>query len=212
MVTAVVEGRRNRLAPWLRLERMRALAATALAIWITHSLGICRSGSFVGAGGAGGKRSHRYRRASVQLSAGGLGGLGDLLGNMPKMMEGMKKLPELQQKLKVMASTGSALEGRITVTVTGDLAPVSVQIDETLMKEVSEKELSAGVLIAMRVAHEASVELTRSKMAEFYSDLGVPVPGALGGKPEAGSPPKPALPTEASTGAQALDFDPIGLR
>ena len=60
--------------------------------------------------------------------------LGELMGAMPKMMEGMKKLPELQKTLKEMPSEGSALDGQVKVTLSGDLAPLAVEIDETLMK------------------------------------------------------------------------------
>jgi len=129
------------------------------------------------------------------------------MGAMPKVMEGMKKLPEMQAKLRDMPSTGTALDGRIRVTLTGDLAPMGVEIDESLVGEVSAKELSEGVFAAMKDAHQQSVELTRSSLAKFYGDMGVPVPPNMGGGPAgAPSPPGPAAAPKPD-----LAFDPAGL-
>eukprot|EP00421_Protoceratium_reticulatum_P050440 CAMPEP_0168443890 /NCGR_PEP_ID=MMETSP0228-20121227/44764_1 /TAXON_ID=133427 /ORGANISM="Protoceratium reticulatum, Strain CCCM 535 (=CCMP 1889)" /LENGTH=242 /DNA_ID=CAMNT_0008458311 /DNA_START=41 /DNA_END=766 /DNA_ORIENTATION=+ len=128
--------------------------------------------------------------------------LTDLLGSMPKMMEGMKKLPELQKKLKDMPSVGEALDGRVKVTLTGDLAPADVVIDPALMSEISAEELGAAVLSAMRSAHGASVELTRSKLADFYGSMGVPVPGEMTGGAPAGRPSASAAsPPQSAHGA-----------
>merc|ERR1719336_3247200 len=126
------------------------------------------------------RRSRATRRAQPNI--------GDLLGKMPQMMEGMKKLPELQKKLKDMPSTGTALDGRVKVTLTGDLAPLRVEIDPSVMNSASSEELSAGVLEAMKEAHAASVELTRSSLAEFYGSMGVPVPPSMTGGAPAGAP------------------------
>merc|ERR1719461_2533231 len=114
------------------------------------------------------------------------------MGAMPKMMEGMKKLPELQKTLKEMPAEGSALDGQVKVTLSGDLAPLAVNIDEPLLKRLSAKELSDAVLTAMKNAHAASVERTRSELAQFYGSMGVSVPSSMGG---------PSTPESASTNA-----------
>lgn len=42
---------------------------------------------------------------------------------------------ELQKRLRDTPSMGSALGGKINVTLSGDLAPLGVEIDESLMEE-----------------------------------------------------------------------------
>uniref|UniRef100_A0A7S4Q3L6 Uncharacterized protein n=2 Tax=Alexandrium monilatum TaxID=311494 RepID=A0A7S4Q3L6_9DINO len=134
---------------------------------------------------------------------------GDLMGAMPKVMEGMKKLPELQKKLREMPSSGTAFDGRVKITLTGDLAPQGVEIDQSLLSEVSSEELSAGVLEAMKEAHAASVELTRSSLAKFYGEMGVPVPPNMAGAGSAGAaaPSVPSPPKQE----EGMAFDPAGL-
>eukprot|EP00931_Biecheleriopsis_adriatica_P045501 TRINITY_DN26062_c0_g1_i1.p1 TRINITY_DN26062_c0_g1~~TRINITY_DN26062_c0_g1_i1.p1 ORF type:complete len:215 (-),score=54.21 TRINITY_DN26062_c0_g1_i1:78-722(-) len=152
---------------------------------------------------------HRQRRLAACRA-----GLGDLMGAMPKMMEGMKKLPVLQQKLRETPSEGTALGGRIKVQISGDLAPLAVEIDEGLMTEgLPAQVLADGVLVAMREAHNKSTELTRSELANFYKEMGMPAPGTGGagglpGMPGAGAaaPAVPAPPPPPS-----LDFDPAGI-
>ncbi|CAE8650812.1 unnamed protein product, partial [Polarella glacialis] len=61
-------------------------------------------------------------RARAPRLVGRAAGPMDFMGAMPKMMEGMKKLPELQAKLREMPSVGSALGGKVTVVLSGDLA------------------------------------------------------------------------------------------
>jgi len=114
-----------------------------------------------------------------------------------------------------MPSEGSALDGQVKVTLSGDLAPLAVDIDETLMKSLSARELSDAVLTAMKSAHASSVERTRSELAQFYGSMGVPVPSSMGGPDTPGSAStNAASASPASSGASAggdLAFDPIGL-
>ncbi|CAK0899869.1 unnamed protein product, partial [Prorocentrum cordatum] len=140
------------------------------------------------------------RQASpVTVRAAAMPDMGKLMGAMPKMMEGMKKLPELQAKLKATPCTGEALNGRIKVTITGDLTPQAVEIEDALLKEVDGKTLSLGVLAAMQNAHANSVQMSQKQLSEFYGSMGVPIPG--GAPAPAPAPPPPSL-----------DFDPIGIR
>eukprot|EP00441_Pelagodinium_beii_P047642 CAMPEP_0197624858 /NCGR_PEP_ID=MMETSP1338-20131121/4377_1 /TAXON_ID=43686 ORGANISM="Pelagodinium beii, Strain RCC1491" /NCGR_SAMPLE_ID=MMETSP1338 /ASSEMBLY_ACC=CAM_ASM_000754 /LENGTH=143 /DNA_ID=CAMNT_0043195103 /DNA_START=149 /DNA_END=580 /DNA_ORIENTATION=- len=136
------------------------------------------------------------------------------MGAMPKMMESMKKLPELQKKLAETPSTGTALGGKIKVTITGDLQPAAVEIDESVMTDgLPAKLVSDAVLMAMQEAHTASSELSRKKIAELYADMGVPMPqggaGGLPGMPGATAPAAPAPPPPPPS--PPMDFDPAGL-
>merc|ERR1712150_232123 len=103
-------------------------------------------------------------------------------GAMPKLMQGMKKLPQLQEKLKQTSVTGEALEGRVKVTLlVGDLSPKSVDIDESLLSDgASAGDLGEAVVVAMRSAHNAATEKSRASLAEFYSSMGVPMPDEPG--------------------------------
>lgn len=139
-------------------------------------------------------------------------GLGDWMGAMQKMTEGAKKLPELQAKLRTMPSTGTALGGRVQVVVSGDLAPLSVDIDQSVLDEgLPAKVISDAVLLAFQEAHKGSLELTRSKLAEFYADLGVPMPPQPGAGAAAAPGAAPAVPPPQKEN-EPLPFDPIGLR
>ena len=152
-------------------------------------------------------------------------------------MSYMVALEDLQKRLRETPSKGSALGGRINVTLSGDLAPLGVEIDEGLMEEgwrvwfvmvrwiwgglkklfwclllgMSSKVMADAVFLAMREAHNASLELSRTgvsvralsafrvaqgsesevwapyatcartELAKFYKEMGVPMPGAGGG-------------------------------
>mmetsp|Transcript_97611 Transcript_97611/g.226316 ORF Transcript_97611/g.226316 Transcript_97611/m.226316 type:complete len:214 (-) Transcript_97611:102-743(-) len=171
------------------------------------SLVVCGGGTWLLTGLFAAPRAAPRTAPRGRVTARQAANLGDIMGAMPKMMEGMKKLPELQKKLKTMPAVGTALDGRVRVTLTGDLVPADVQIDDTLLSEVSAEELSQGVLTAMKEAHAASVELTRTKLADFYGSMGVPVPPAMSGGVQADTPVLPETKKEESD----LAFDPIGI-
>merc|ERR1712060_260803 len=107
---------------------------------------------------------------------------------------------ELQKKMKEMPSVGSALDGKVKVTLSGDLAPTAVDIDETLLQSVSAKELSDAVLTAMKSAHTASVERTRSELAQFYGSMGVKVPENMNDLGNPGSAPTSAASASPASG------------
>ena len=86
----------------------------------------------------------------------------------------------------------------------------SVEIDESVMTEgLPAQVVSDAVLLAMREAHNASLELTRSSLAEFYSGMGVPMPGQAGGP--AGMPAAPAPAAAQQKPKEEMGFDPAGL-
>ncbi|CAE7251148.1 unnamed protein product [Symbiodinium sp. CCMP2592] len=70
---------------------------------------------------------------------------------------------------------------RVKVVVSGDLAPLGVEIDEDLMEEgLPAKVLADAVFVAMKEAHNTTLELSRTELSKFYKDVGMPLPGAAG--------------------------------
>mmetsp|Transcript_36299 Transcript_36299/g.64398 ORF Transcript_36299/g.64398 Transcript_36299/m.64398 type:complete len:183 (-) Transcript_36299:28-576(-) len=176
------------------MTRLRSSLGTFLAALAMAGFG-CLSFAALG------RRSRTALRAAPNF--------GDLLGSMGKMQEVMKKMPELQKRLRETPSTGSALGGRVKVTVSGDLAPLGVEIDEGLMTEgLPAKVLSDAVFMAMKEAHNSTLELSRTELGKFYKDMGVPLPGAGA----AGMPGQPAMPASpAPPPPPPMEFDPAGL-
>lgn len=168
-------------AAWLGLQQ----------IWVTgisdHDVRVTRPLTFSGTAGGGGPK---------------MPNMGDLLGAMPKVMEATKKLRDSQESLKNKPVVGTGAGGRVKVTVTGSLTPVSVEIDEALMTELSAEELGDELLAAMKEAHTGSLELAKTSLSEIYGSMGLPVPGQEGSAPG----PAPAKPK-----TEPLNFDPLGL-
>merc|ERR1719313_3033713 len=129
------------------------------------------------------------KKAEGGAAAPGAGGMpnldmGKLAGMMPKMMESMKKLPELQNQLKEMPVEGTAMDGLVKVTVSGGLEPKDVYIADELLTTVSASEISRAVLAAMKEAK--AVSMSQEKLKAFYEDLGVEMPA--GGAAPGGAP------------------------
>ena len=80
-----------------------------------------------------------------------------------------------------------------------------VEIDDGLVEEegMTSKIVADAVYLAMKEAHNASLELSRTELQKFYSEMGVPVPGK-GGMP--GMPSVPSAPAPPP-----MEFDPAGL-
>eukprot|EP00448_Togula_jolla_P005196 CAMPEP_0170612636 /NCGR_PEP_ID=MMETSP0224-20130122/23829_1 /TAXON_ID=285029 /ORGANISM="Togula jolla, Strain CCCM 725" /LENGTH=241 /DNA_ID=CAMNT_0010938153 /DNA_START=42 /DNA_END=765 /DNA_ORIENTATION=- len=144
-------------------------------------------------------------RVSRRGSGPDLGKLGEIMGNMPKMMDGVKKLQDMQKKLKDMPIVGKSMDGRVQVTFSGGLVPLGVEIDESVMKEVTAEQLSKEVLVAMRSAHDEAIKLSTSQLADVYGSMGIKVPGQADGGAAA------AAPTPAKPKGKPAEFDPVGL-
>ncbi|CAN0180933.1 unnamed protein product [Pylaiella littoralis] len=110
--------------------------------------------------------------------------------NMGNMMEGLKKANEIGQKTKDLQKDLEQLKvegkspcGMVTVTLTGQQMPVSCDISEEALAEGA-KALGEKVAAAQQVAHTESLQVMSKRLAELYSEMGLPV-GAAGGMPGA---------------------------
>lgn len=108
--------------------------------------------------------------------------------NMGNMMEGLKKANEIGQKTKDLQKDleglrveGSSPCGMVKVTLTGQQMPVSCDISDEAMAEGS-KVVGEKVAAAMTAAHQESLQVMSKRLAELYSEMGLPV-GAGGGLP-----------------------------
>ncbi|CAN0290672.1 unnamed protein product [Ectocarpus sp. 8 AP-2014] len=110
--------------------------------------------------------------------------------NMGNMMEGLKKANEIGQKtkdlqkdLELLKVEGKSPCGMVTVTVTGQQMPLSCDISEEAMAEGA-KAVAEKVAAAQQAAHTESLQTMSKRLAELYSEMGLPV-GAGGGMPGA---------------------------
>ena len=104
------------------------------------------------------------------------------------------------------------------MSISGDLAPLGVEIDESVMEaNLTAEVLADAVYLAMKEAHNASLELSRTQLSKFYKDMGVPMPGQGGGIPGMGGMggmggmPGVAPPAPAAPAPPPMDFDPAGI-
>eukprot|EP00752_Nemacystus_decipiens_P009764 g8720.t1 len=179
--------------------KVTASIATAVALLAPAQAFVVSSSSFVGAQQRSAARSTSRPLQPVMLFGGGAGakpaegGGGDKKDggfNMGNMMEGLKKANEIGQKTKDLQKDLEALKvegkspcGMVTVTLTGQQMPLSCDISEEAMAEGA-KVLGEKVAAAQQAAHTESLQVMSKRLAELYSEMGLPV-GAGGGMPGA---------------------------
>lgn len=107
-------------------------------------------------------------------------GFGFGLGKMKELAEAFKKAQQvqegakdLQQELETMEITADSDDGLVTVVMSGNQEPKSVQIKEEALSKGAE-ELSNIVTNAVRNAHQKSTDIMREKMENLTSGLGLP--------------------------------------
>lgn len=107
---------------------------------------------------------------------------------MKNLMESVKKAQQLvqvetakvQEELASTEFDGYDEDETVRVVLSGNQSPISVDITKEGM-EVGSEELSRRVTVAMKEAHQKSVQGMREKMQDLARNLGIPNPGALGG-------------------------------
>ncbi|CAM9516494.1 unnamed protein product [Ectocarpus sp. 6 AP-2014] len=181
--------------------KVTASIATAVAL-LAPAQGFVISSSFVGAqhrcaAKSGASTTARPQQPAMLFGGGGAkpaeGGGGEKKDggfNMGNMMEGLKKANEIGQKtkdlqkdLELLKVEGKSPCGMVTVTVTGQQMPLSCDISEEAMAEGA-KAVAEKVAAAQQAAHTESLQTMSKRLAELYSEMGLPV-GAGGGMPGA---------------------------
>jgi DNA-binding YbaB/EbfC family protein len=103
----------------------------------------------------------------------GLGKMKELANAFQKAQQIQEDAANLQKELEVMRIEGQSADGLVTVVVSGNQEPQSVEIkEEALTKTAS--ELSKIVTEAVKDAHQKSTEIMREKMEALTGNLGLP--------------------------------------
>ncbi len=107
-------------------------------------------------------------------------GFGLGLGKMKELAEAFKKAQqiqddakELQQELEEMRIEGQSADGLVSVVMSGNQEPISVEIKEEALSKNAE-ELSALVTNAIKNAYDQSTATMRDRMESLTGNLGLP--------------------------------------
>ena len=107
-------------------------------------------------------------------------GFGFGLGKMKELTEAFKKAQQvqegakqLQEELDQMEIVGESGGGVVKVTISGNQAPIRVEISPDAMGEGAEV-LSDLLTVAMKDAYEKSTATMRQKMEELTAGLSIP--------------------------------------
>lgn len=98
--------------------------------------------------------------------------------DMGKMLKQAKELKEkmqtIQQDLKKVTVSGEAGEGRIKITITGELEPVEVKIDPAILKPENSKKLEQGIMQAMGQAIQKAKNEATSRISSVTGGMSLP--------------------------------------
>lgn len=107
-------------------------------------------------------------------------GFGFGLGKIKELQDAFQKAQQVQQGAKVlqeelenMEISGQSENGLVTVYLSGNQEPRSIEIDPALLSQDLEI-VAESILEAMKVAYSASTETMRAKMEELTSGLNIP--------------------------------------
>lgn len=107
-------------------------------------------------------------------------GFGFGLGKIKELQEAFQKAQQVQEGAKVlqeelerMEIAGKSEDGLVTVLMSGNQEPLSIQIDPAALEKGADG-LAEAVTEAMKAAYAESTETMRSKMEELTSGLNLP--------------------------------------
>ena len=101
----------------------------------------------------------------------------DIMGLMSKAKEMQDKMQSMQEELSELTAEGISGAGMVTVTISGKMQIVSIQIDPSLMKE-GEGEILEDLIIA---AHNDALQKVEQIKADKTQELtaGLPLPPGM---------------------------------
>jgi len=113
----------------------------------------------------------------------GMGQLGSLMRNLPKIREEMEKF---QQRLGQITAEGDAGAGMVKVRVNGRMEIQSFSVSDELLKMNDREMLEDLLRAATNQALERAKQVVGEETSKMASELGLPAGGLPGGLPGLG--------------------------
>ncbi len=105
-----------------------------------------------------------------------MGGMGNMMNQFKQAQEIAKKTQAMQAELDKLLIDGTAADGKVVVTLTGNQKPSKVSLDDAYLAGASGEQVGMDVAEAMKEAHQKSMSQQMEKMAELYQELGMGAP------------------------------------
>lgn len=88
-----------------------------------------------------------------------------------KLFEAQQKAEEVKKRLDGITVSGTAENGKITVTANGNRIIQSINIDEDFFKEADREELEELLAVAVNKAIEQAENLNQAEMAAMTQSM-----------------------------------------
>ena len=88
-----------------------------------------------------------------------------------KLFEAQQKAGEVKKRLDGITVSGSAEDGKITVTANGNKVIQSINIDEEFLKTADKEELEELLQVAVNKALVLAENVSQSEMAALTKDM-----------------------------------------
>ncbi len=88
-----------------------------------------------------------------------------------KILEAQQKAEEVKKRLDGIMVTGTAENGKITVTANGNRIIQSITIDESFFKNADREELEELLAVAVNKAVEQAENLNQAEMAALSQSM-----------------------------------------
>ncbi len=106
----------------------------------------------------------------------GLPNFGQITEAFKKAQQIQQDAQKLQEELDSIEIEGTNDDGRVRISLSGNQQPIKINLDDSILKEPKEI-LEAGILEAMKIAHENSTTNMKNKMQELTGGLNLNLPG-----------------------------------
>ena len=109
----------------------------------------------------------------------GLPNFGQITEAFKKALQIQKDAQKLQEELDLMEIEGKSNLEEVSVWLSGNQAPIKVEIKEGLMRK-GKDEMEEAILEALTNAHEISTTTMKTRMEELTGGLDLNLPGITG--------------------------------
>lgn len=102
----------------------------------------------------------------------GVSGVVDSMENFKRVQRVGKMTARLTQELSQELVEGTAVDGKVKITMNCQQQPINVFIDENYHESTGAADLCTALTMAMKDAHGKSLDRMEEKMKNLYSELG----------------------------------------